>query len=102
VQPPTVNSSVAALRFFFRVTLGRPEMCQHLSPTIVSCTAHYIPSRFAWVTKLRVPRNIKSPARINCGAAATILAINRGRNPELTVAMVRRQIAASALIFPPH
>src|SRR5215467_3605020 len=30
-QPPTINSSVAALRFFFRVTLDRPEMCRHLT-----------------------------------------------------------------------
>jgi site-specific recombinase XerD len=30
-QPPTINSSVAALRFFFRVTLDRPELCRHLT-----------------------------------------------------------------------
>src|SRR5215467_13298566 len=31
VQPPTINSSVAALRFFFRVTIDRPELCRHLT-----------------------------------------------------------------------
>lgn len=31
VQPPTMNGSVAALRFFFRVTCGRPEMVRHLT-----------------------------------------------------------------------
>ena len=44
VQPPTINSSVSALRFFFRVTLNRPEMCRHLTmvrqaqklPTVLS------------------------------------------------------------------
>jgi integrase/recombinase XerD len=43
-QPPTINSAVSALRFFFRVTLDRPEMCRHLTmvpqpqklPTILS------------------------------------------------------------------
>jgi integrase/recombinase XerD len=43
-QPPTINSAVAALRFFFRVTLNRPEMCQYLTmvrqphklPTVLS------------------------------------------------------------------
>ena len=30
-QPPTINSAVAALRFFFRVTLDRPDMCRHLT-----------------------------------------------------------------------
>jgi site-specific recombinase XerD len=30
-QPPTINSAVSALRFFFRVTLNRPEMCRHLT-----------------------------------------------------------------------
>jgi site-specific recombinase XerD len=31
VRPPTINSSVSALRFFFRVTLDRPEICRHLT-----------------------------------------------------------------------
>jgi site-specific recombinase XerD len=31
VRPPTINGSVAALRFFFTVTLDRPEMARHLT-----------------------------------------------------------------------
>ena len=31
VQPPTINSSVAALRFFFNVTADRPELARYLS-----------------------------------------------------------------------
>src|SRR6202051_5080587 len=31
VRAPTVNGSVAALRFFFTVTLDRPEMARHLT-----------------------------------------------------------------------
>jgi len=31
VSPSTINSSVAALRFFFRVTLNHPEMGRHLT-----------------------------------------------------------------------
>ena len=31
VQPPSINSAVAALRFFFTVTLDRPEMARHLT-----------------------------------------------------------------------
>ena len=30
-QPPTMNNTVTALRFFFRVTLDRPEMGGHLT-----------------------------------------------------------------------
>jgi integrase/recombinase XerD len=30
-RPPTINSSVAALRFFFTVTLDRPDMGRHLT-----------------------------------------------------------------------
>jgi integrase/recombinase XerD len=30
VQPPTMNSAVAALRFFFTTTCNRPEMARHL------------------------------------------------------------------------
>lgn len=31
LQPPTINSSVAALRFFFNVTADRPELIRYLS-----------------------------------------------------------------------
>src|ERR1700751_4081373 len=31
VRPPRINGSVAALRFFFTVTLDRPEMARHLT-----------------------------------------------------------------------
>jgi integrase/recombinase XerD len=31
VRPPTINGSVAALRFFFTVTLDRPELGRHLT-----------------------------------------------------------------------
>lgn len=31
IQPPTMNGAVAALRFFFATTCGRPEMARHLS-----------------------------------------------------------------------
>ena len=31
VRPPSINGSVAALRFFFTVTLDRPEMSRHLT-----------------------------------------------------------------------
>lgn len=31
LQPPTINSSVAALRFFFNVTADRPELARYLS-----------------------------------------------------------------------
>src|SRR5436305_14266414 len=30
VQPPTVNATVTALRFFFKVTLDRPEVTRRL------------------------------------------------------------------------
>ena len=30
VRPPTINATVTALRFFFRVTLDRPETTRHL------------------------------------------------------------------------
>ena len=30
VQPPTVNTTVTVLRFFFKVTLDRPEITRHL------------------------------------------------------------------------
>jgi integrase/recombinase XerD len=30
VQPPTINATVTVLRFFFRVTLDRPETTRHL------------------------------------------------------------------------
>jgi site-specific recombinase XerD len=31
ITPPTMNGAVAALRFFFKITLGRPEVVRHLT-----------------------------------------------------------------------
>ena len=31
VQPPTINGAVSALRFFFTVTLDRPDVARHLT-----------------------------------------------------------------------
>src|SRR5438477_12684050 len=31
VGPPSINGAVAALRFFFAVTLDRPDMARHLA-----------------------------------------------------------------------
>jgi site-specific recombinase XerD len=31
VRPPTINGAVAALRFFFSVTLDRPDVARHLT-----------------------------------------------------------------------
>src|SRR5215510_6010720 len=31
MQPPSINSAVAALRFFFRVTLDRPDLSRRLT-----------------------------------------------------------------------
>ena len=31
VRPPNINGTVTALRFFFTVTLDRPEMARHLT-----------------------------------------------------------------------
>src|SRR5439155_7502943 len=31
VRPPTINGSVAAMRFFFTVTLGRANVARHLT-----------------------------------------------------------------------
>jgi hypothetical protein len=31
VRPPTINSTVAALRFFFTVTLDRPDLARRLT-----------------------------------------------------------------------
>src|SRR6201981_1679723 len=31
IRPPSINGSVAALRFFFTVTLDRPQLARHLT-----------------------------------------------------------------------
>ncbi|MBV8293193.1 MAG: phage integrase N-terminal SAM-like domain-containing protein, partial [Mycobacterium sp.] len=44
IQPPSINSAVAALRFFFTVTLDRPDLARRLTvvpyprriPTVLS------------------------------------------------------------------
>ena len=45
VQPSTMNSAVSALRFFFRVTLDRPEMCRHLTQVRQERKLPVVPSK---------------------------------------------------------
>jgi hypothetical protein len=41
VSPPTVNCSVSALRFFFTVTLDRPELSWRWSWVIINATRRW-------------------------------------------------------------
>ena len=34
MQPPSINSAVSALRFFFTVTLDRPDLARRLQPAL--------------------------------------------------------------------
>ena len=81
ITPPTMNGAVAALRFFFKITLGRPEVVRHL-------------------TLVRQPRRLpnvlcagRGPATARSGAGAEVQgglragvwrgpACVRGREPE--------------------
>ena len=47
VQPPTINATLTVLRFFFKVTLDRPETTRHLcsSTSRASCRACSRPRR---------------------------------------------------------
>ena len=45
VQPSTINSAVSALRFFFRMTLDRPEMCRHLTQVRQERKLPVVPSK---------------------------------------------------------
>src|SRR6202795_1916842 len=43
VQPPSINGTVTALRFFFKVTLDRPETTRHLATSSsVSITVYVL------------------------------------------------------------
>jgi hypothetical protein len=55
VQPPTINATVTALRFFFKVTFDRPETTRHVVfvyeprklPRVLSPMVFYMP----WLSK---------------------------------------------------
>ena len=54
MQPPSINSSVSALRFYFTVTLDRPDLSRRLSvvhqprklPTVLSIPTGSFPGGF--------------------------------------------------------
>jgi integrase/recombinase XerD len=37
MQPPSINNSVSALRFFFTVTLDRPDLARPADPSARGC-----------------------------------------------------------------
>ena len=58
VRAPSINDSVAALRFFFTVTLGRADMARHL-------------------TFVREPRKLPVLAQISTGLRKLVIFANR-------------------------
>src|SRR5207244_11902002 len=59
---PTVVQTVCALRFFYRVTLGRPVMLEYIAPPRRPFTLPTILSQAEVAALLTVPRNLKHRA----------------------------------------
>jgi hypothetical protein len=47
VQPPTIKCSVSALRFFFTVTLDRPDLSRRLVLVDAHCHQNHLTQRAA-------------------------------------------------------
>jgi integrase/recombinase XerD len=56
---PSVVQTVCALRFFYRVTLGRPAMLEYIAPPRRPVTLPTILSQAEVATLLTTPRNLK-------------------------------------------
>jgi integrase/recombinase XerD len=62
VSWPSVVQTVCALRFFYRVTLGRPAMLEYIASPQRPLTLPIILSQAEVATLLRTPRNLKHRA----------------------------------------
>jgi integrase/recombinase XerD len=69
VRPPSINGSVAALRFFFTVTLDRPKMARHL-------TFVREPRKMPSVLSPAAPKTSRTRASCSLGASSLALEPN--------------------------
>jgi integrase/recombinase XerD len=67
---PSVVQTVCALRFFYRVTLGRPVMLEYIAPPRRPFTLPIILSQAEVATLLTTPRNLKPRAILTTLSAA--------------------------------
>ena len=70
VSWPSVVQTVCALRFFYRVTLGRPAMLEYIASPQRPLTLPIILSPAEVATLLRTPRNLKHRAILTTLSAA--------------------------------
>jgi len=70
VSWPSVVQTVCALRFFYRVTLGRPAMLEYIASPQRPLTLPIILSQAEVATLLRTPRNLKHRAILTTLSAA--------------------------------
>ena len=61
LQPPSINSAVAALRFFFTVTLDRPDLARRLArpPTAQAAAGAESPTRLRDCSRRRRVRSTR-------------------------------------------
>jgi integrase/recombinase XerD len=67
---PTVVQTVCALRFFYRITLGRPEILEYIASPQRPLTLPIILSQAEVATLLTTPRNLKHRAILTTRYAA--------------------------------
>ena len=87
VQPPTINGSVAALRFLFRVTLDRPELCRHLTMVPQPQKLPVVLSKEEVERLLEAAPGVKYKAALSVASMAPVCACRRSptsRSPTST------------------
>ena len=79
MRPPTINSTVAALRFFFRVTLDRPDIVRHLTfvPSRASCRMVLSPEEVARLLEAAPGVKYKAALSVAYGAGLRVSEVAR-------------------------
>jgi hypothetical protein len=96
VQPPTINGSVSALRFFFTITLDRPDLSRRL---VLARVPRKLP---AVLSVEEVGRLLEAAPGPKCRAALGIAgagAIQRDGSRCISVKLARGEIAITSVPF---
>src|SRR5262252_3563557 len=104
VQPPTVNATVTVLRFFFKVTLDRPETTRHL---VFVYEPRKLPRVLSPEEVLRLLEAAPGPRRLGAGQRHHLRGdFFRDRRLAVLAGLVAQQTAnpalGKALLPPPH
>ncbi len=100
IGAPTINAAIAALRFFFTVTLERPDLVRHLTTVHKPRKAPIVLSQEEAARLLQAAPGLKYKAALSVAYGAGLRVINRAMQAAAQAVGLQARVAAYPAALP--